>query len=161
VKPAASTDYQPKGARKSRAHHVRAKAKDSAERPEDALELPGVQGTARSEGAKLHEIIGQLNPVLRGLGNYFRTGNADEKFNQVDHYVHHRRCDWLRRRGGQRTSFRHDKWPFERFFGMGLHRLMGTVCYPAQAAPLRPSVSRVRENRTHGLTGDSVSPTSK
>jgi RNA-directed DNA polymerase len=110
---------------------------------------------------KLPEIIEQLNPVLRGWGNYFRTGNADEKFNQVDHYVHHRLCDWLRRRGGQRTSFHHDKWPFERFFGMGLHRLMGTVCHPAQAAPSRPSVSRVRENRTHGLTGDPVSPTSK
>jgi group II intron reverse transcriptase/maturase len=115
----------------------------------------------RRAGAELRDIIGQLNPVLRGWGNYFRTGNADDKFNQVDHYVHHRLCDWLRRRGGQRTRFRRDKWPFERFFGMGLHRLMGTVCYPAQAAPLRPSVSRVRENRTHGLTGDPVSLTSK
>src|SRR5512138_2084958 len=51
MKPAASTDSQPKGARESRARHVRAKAKDSAERPEAALELPGVQGTARSEGS--------------------------------------------------------------------------------------------------------------
>ena len=115
----------------------------------------------RWAGAKLRDLIEQLNPVLRGWGNYFRTGNADGKFNQVDDYVHQRLCEWLRRRGGQRTSFRYDKWPFERFFGMGLHRLMGTVCYPAQAAALRPSVSRVRENRTHGLTGDPVSPTSK
>ena len=115
----------------------------------------------RRAGAKLRDIIGQLNPVLRGWGNYFRSGNADDKFNQVDHYVHHRLCNWLWRRGGQRTRFRVAKWPFERFFGMGLHHLRGTVCYPAQAAPLRPSVSRVRENRTHGLTGDPVSPTSQ
>jgi RNA-directed DNA polymerase len=115
----------------------------------------------RRAGAKLQDLIEQLNPVLRGWGNYFRTGNADGKFNQVDHYVHHRLCDWLRYRGGQRSSFRAAKWPFDRFFGMGLHRLMGTVCYPAQAAALRPSVSRVRENRTHGLTGDPVSQTSK
>jgi len=41
----------------------------------------------RRAGAKLRDIIGQLNPVLRGWGNYFRSGNADDKFNQVDHYV--------------------------------------------------------------------------
>ena len=32
-------------------------------------------------------VIAELNPVLRGWGNYFRTGNAAEKFNQVDDYV--------------------------------------------------------------------------
>ena len=29
----------------------------------------------------------ELNPVLRGWGNYFRTGNADRKFNKMDDYV--------------------------------------------------------------------------
>jgi group II intron reverse transcriptase/maturase len=111
----------------------------------------------RTSGAKdVRVIIERLNPVLRGWGNYFRTGNADTKFNQVDHHVHQSLCDWLRKRGGQRSSFRFDQWPFERFFGMGLHRLMGTVRYPAQATPLRPSASRVRENRTHGLKGGSA-----
>ena len=33
------------------------------------------------------EIIASLNPVLRGWGNYFKTGNADAQFNQIDHYV--------------------------------------------------------------------------
>jgi hypothetical protein len=42
VKPAASTDSQPKGARESRAGHATAKAMDSVKRPEVALELPGV-----------------------------------------------------------------------------------------------------------------------
>ena len=32
-------------------------------------------------------MIADLNPVLRGWGNYFRTGNAARKFRQVDHYV--------------------------------------------------------------------------
>ena len=110
----------------------------------------------RSAGKDVREVIGRLNPVLRGWGNYFRTGNADEKFNQVDDYVHQSLCLWLRRRGGQRSSFRFDKWPHERFFGMGLYRLRTTVRYPTQATSPRPSVSRVRENRTHGLTGDPV-----
>jgi hypothetical protein len=34
---------------------------------------------------------------------------------------------------------------------MGLHKLMGTVKYPAQATPRRSSLSRVPENGTHGL----------
>src|SRR6185312_12593159 len=32
-------------------------------------------------------LMGGLNPVLRGWGNYFRTGNAARKFNQLDKYV--------------------------------------------------------------------------
>ena len=32
-------------------------------------------------------VIADLNPVLRGWGNYFRTGNAAAKFNQIDTYV--------------------------------------------------------------------------
>ena len=29
-------------------------------------------------------MIADLNPLLRGWGNYFRTGNAADKFRQVD-----------------------------------------------------------------------------
>ena len=32
-------------------------------------------------------MIAELNPVLRGWGQYFRTGNAAVKFNQIDTYV--------------------------------------------------------------------------
>jgi group II intron reverse transcriptase/maturase len=35
----------------------------------------------------VRETIAQLNPVLRGWGAYFRTGNAAIKFGQVDDYV--------------------------------------------------------------------------
>src|SRR5438552_4155294 len=76
---------------------------------------------AQRAGAKdVKEIIASLNPVLRGWGNYFRTGNADAKFNQIDDYVHERITRWLWRRGGQRTRFRSHKWPRERLFAMGL-----------------------------------------
>jgi group II intron reverse transcriptase/maturase len=99
------------------------------------------------------EVITNLNPVLRGWGNYFRTGNADREFNEVDDYVHSRLTRWLWRRDGQRTGFRFAEWPHTRFHKMGLHQLRGTVAYPVQAAPVRPSVSRVRETRQHGLKG--------
>lgn len=107
----------------------------------------------RRKAKDVKEIIASLSPVLRGWGNYFKTGNADAQFNQIDHYVHERIMRWLWRRGGQRPRHRRYKWPYERLFEMGLHQLRTTVRYPAQATPRRPSVSRVRENRTHGLNG--------
>jgi hypothetical protein len=46
---------------------------------------------ATARGSERHSrIIGDLNPVLRGWGNYFCTGNASRKFNQLDEYVYDR-----------------------------------------------------------------------
>jgi RNA-directed DNA polymerase len=110
---------------------------------------------ARNSGAwDVKQVICALNPVLRGWGNYFRSGNADAKFNQIDRYVHEQIKHWLIRRGGQRCRPRLENWPPQRLYAMGLHRLQGRIVYPAQAAPVRLSLSRVRENRTHGLKGD-------
>src|ERR1035437_5010666 len=107
---------------------------------------------ARQSGKDVKQIIAKLNPVLRGWGNYFRTGNADRKFNQLDSYVYGRLAHWMVRRAGQRAG-RVEKWSHDRFVGMGLYRLQGTVKYPAQATQRRSSVSRVQENCTHGLKG--------
>jgi len=113
-------------------------------------ELTDVRGN-RAKGVK--EAIEALNPVLRGWGNYFRSGNSDREFHKVDRYVRARLTRWLWRRGGQRPQHRHDLWPPERLHRLGLHRLQGTVVYLSNATSERPSVSRVRENRTHGLKG--------
>ncbi len=113
-------------------------------------ELTEVRG---NPARTVKELIERLNPVVRGWGNYFRTGNSDGKFNDVDDYVHHRVTRWMRRRAGQRTRFRLDQWPHERLYSLGLHRLRGTVKYPANATPRRPSASCVREIRTHSLKG--------
>jgi group II intron reverse transcriptase/maturase len=106
----------------------------------------------RESGKDVKQIIAELTPVLRGWGNYFRTGNADREFNKMDGYVVQRLRRWQYRRGGQRPTKR-PKFTWEQLYGMGLHRLMGTVKYPTQATPVRSSLSRVRENRTHGLKG--------
>jgi group II intron reverse transcriptase/maturase len=106
----------------------------------------------RASGEDVKRIIAKLNPVLRGWGNYFRTGTCRRQFHQMDDFVYRRLLRWLYRRGGQRTG-RNILWKPDHFHGMGLHRLRGTVRYAAQAAPVRSSLSRVRENRTHGLKG--------
>jgi RNA-directed DNA polymerase len=107
---------------------------------------------SQKSGKDVKQVIATLNPVLRGWGNYFRTGNAEKKFNQLDSYVWRRLARWMVRRGGQRPG-RFEKWTHERLVGMGLHQLRGTVKCPVQATPVRSWLSRVRENRTHGLKG--------
>ena len=106
----------------------------------------------RASGEDVKQIIAKLNPVLRGWGNYFRSGTTAREFLRMDSFVYERLVGWLYRRGGQRKT-RRVLWTAEQFHGMGLYRLRGTVRYPAQAASVRSSLSRVRENRTHGLKG--------
>src|SRR5262249_23254979 len=74
-------------------------------------------GRRRRAGMKdIREVVRDLNPVLRGWGNYFRTGNASLKFQQVDRYVRQRLIVLLRRRGGpKRRVFDQDAWPITRF----------------------------------------------
>ena len=90
---------------------------------------------ARHSGVKdVRVLIARLNPVLRGWGNYFRTGNASLKFNQIDHYVRQRLGLFLaRRRGYQDRHVAISQWSFEWLRGLGLHRLLGTVRYPGAA----------------------------
>jgi RNA-directed DNA polymerase len=106
----------------------------------------------RASGEDVKQIIAKLNPVLRGWGNYFRTGTASREFLKMDSFVYSRLLRWLYRRGGQRKT-RRIRWTSAQFHGMGLYRLRGTIRYPAQATSVRSSLSRVRENRTHGLKG--------
>ncbi len=47
-------------------------------------ELTEVRGRQSQD---MGELIEKLNPVLRGWGNYFRTGNADTQFTGIDDYV--------------------------------------------------------------------------
>jgi group II intron reverse transcriptase/maturase len=104
-------------------------------------------------GKDVKQIIAELNPVLRGWGNFFRTGNADREFNKMDAFVIHSLRRWQHRRGGQRPTNR-PQFTWDQLRGMGLYRLMGTVKYPSQATPRRSSLSRVPENGTHGLKGE-------
>ena len=83
--------------------------------------------------ADLRDVIADLNPVLRGWGNYFRTGNAARRFNQLDSYVWRRlRCLRFKRKGRNLKAGEAERWTRDYFQNLGLHRLRGTVCYPEQ-----------------------------
>ena len=109
----------------------------------------------RCAGIKdIREVIAVLNPVLRGWGNYYRTGNAGIKFVQLDRHVAWRlKRVMIKRQGRNLRAGQAEQWTRQWLVDLGLHQLMGTIRYPgsAQAMPRRSSVSRVRENRTHGI----------
>ena len=81
--------------------------------------------------ADLRAVIADLNPVLRGWGNYFKTGNAAKRFNQLDGYVWRRlRSLRIKRKGRQLRPGEAARWTRDSFWNLGLHRLRGTVSYP-------------------------------
>jgi RNA-directed DNA polymerase len=85
-------------------------------------------------GQDIREVIADLNPLLRGWGNYFRTGNAADKFRQADGYVVWRlRRLMIKKRGRNLRAGQAQAWTEEWFSGHGLHRLRGTIRYPKAA----------------------------
>jgi group II intron reverse transcriptase/maturase len=79
----------------------------------------------------IRNIIAALNPVLRGWGSYFRTGNAATRFNQLDSYVYRRlRTLRLVRKGRNLRAGEAERWTRDSFHNLGLIRLRGTVKYP-------------------------------
>lgn len=85
-------------------------------------------------GHDIRDVIAALNPVLRGWGNYFRTGNAAAKFRQIDSYVVWRLFRLMvKKRGRNLRAGQADQWTEEWFNGHGLHRLRGTIRYPKAA----------------------------
>ena len=79
-------------------------------------------------------LIRDLNLVLRGWGKDFRTGNADEKFLQVDTYVWWRLHRFeVKRKGRHLRPGEASAWGRDFFHGHGLYCLRGTVRYPEAA----------------------------
>ena len=79
-------------------------------------------------------VVDELNPILRGWGNYFRTGNAANKFRQIDEYVVFRLRALLRKqRGRNLRPGQSRQWNEDWFNHLGLYRLRGTIRYPKTA----------------------------
>ena len=99
---------------------VRAKVKKITA-PPDRLKWP------------MDALIKELNPVLRGWGNYFRWGNSTRKFTQVDSYVRERLALYdskKRGKSGRRWATLHT---YASFKDIGLHQLSGSVRYGSAA----------------------------
>ncbi|RLE12776.1 hypothetical protein DRI96_04020 [Candidatus Aerophobetes bacterium] len=65
----------------------------------------------------MSKIIGELNPVVRGWGNYFLKGNCQRIFDQLDFWLRNRVTAFkLKRQGG----YEHRKYPYSRLKAMGM-----------------------------------------
>lgn len=91
--------------------------------------------TGRSQvGWELAVVIERLNLFLRGWGNYFRTGNASDKFRQLDRHVAWRLYRLLiKKRGRNLRAGQAGRWTEAWFHDQGLHKLLGTIRYPKAA----------------------------
>jgi RNA-directed DNA polymerase len=70
-------------------------------------------------------IIAELNPILRGWGGYFRTGNSGGKFVQLDRYVAWRLKRLLiKKRGRNLRADQAQQWTSGWLHQQGLYRLM-------------------------------------
>jgi group II intron reverse transcriptase/maturase len=88
-------------------------------------------GPNRNGVKDVRVLIEDLNPVLRGWGNYFRTGNSATKFSLVDEHVEKRLRHFLIRRHGRNLRPRQSvRWTEDWFKTVGLHQLRGTIRYP-------------------------------
>lgn len=82
----------------------------------------------------LRVVIADLNPVLRGWAQYFRTGHAANHFTDLDQYVERRlRALRIKRAGRRLTAGQADRWTRPFFERLGLCRLRGTIQYPGVA----------------------------
>jgi RNA-directed DNA polymerase len=82
----------------------------------------------------LRIVIADLNPVLRGWAQYFRTGNAANHFTDLDQYVERRLRGLLFKRVGSRApAGQSGRWDRPFFEALGLIRLRGTIQYPGVA----------------------------
>ena len=106
-------------------------------------------------------LVRDLNPLLRGWGNYFRTGNAARKFLAIDKYVVRRLnlFRWKRYRRHAKAG-QQNRWEREQYEALGLHRLRGTIRYPKPCMLRResPPVSRVRGAVCNGVDQAGESP---
>lgn len=85
-------------------------------------------------GLELRDLIKGLNPFLRGWGNYFRTGNAADKFVQLDwHLTWRLKRLLIKKRGRNLPAGQVARWTRNWFHDQGLHQLMGTISYPKAA----------------------------
>jgi group II intron reverse transcriptase/maturase len=78
--------------------------------------------------------VEDLNPVIRGWGNYFRYGNSGQKFDHIDAYVNERLALLASVKHGQTGRNWKGRFNYEWCTQLGIYRLGGTVTrWPAHA----------------------------
>jgi RNA-directed DNA polymerase len=75
----------------------------------------------------LEDVVAELNPVLRGWGEYFRYGNSAAKFSLIDVYVNERLALLASTKHGLTGRNWVTRFTYEWLNSLRVHRLRGTV----------------------------------
>jgi group II intron reverse transcriptase/maturase len=81
----------------------------------------------RYVGFDLAIVVGRLNRILRGWGNYFRYGNSSQQFHRIDSYVHERLAILASAKHGRHGRNWVSHYPWAWFTRLGVYRLSGTI----------------------------------
>jgi RNA-directed DNA polymerase len=82
----------------------------------------------------LRHVVEDLNPVLRGWANYFRSGVSSRQFGLVDAYVHLRLSKLASAKYGLRDWNRGSRFGYAWITSLGMYRLTGKVRYRTASA---------------------------
>lgn len=88
----------------------------------------------RYVGRDIAYVVEDLNPVLRGWGNYFAHGNSARKFAGIDAYVHERLALFASAKHGLRGRNWQRRFTHSWLLELGVYRLSGKVRYRAAHA---------------------------
>ncbi|HEY3363681.1 MAG TPA: group II intron reverse transcriptase/maturase [Symbiobacteriaceae bacterium] len=80
--------------------------------------------TPRQTHKKLPEVIADLNPLIRGWGNYFRHGHMKGRFETLDQWIRMRLRSLVLKRKAHRSRVASDVLPNKRFESLGLVSLL-------------------------------------
>lgn len=62
---------------------------------------------------KVENLIGKINPIIRGWANYYKKVSSSEAFNHLDYWMWKRECRFANRRHPQKTN----GWKSNKYFG--------------------------------------------
>ncbi len=91
--------------------------------------------TRRKAPVSMSQMIDQLNPILRGWGNYYALGDVLSLFDDLDKWIRMRLRSKARKRFKTKGHVDNRKWPNKAFDDLGLVRLG----YLARAKRLSPA----------------------
>jgi RNA-directed DNA polymerase len=88
----------------------------------------------RHASLPIAQVVANLNPVLRGWGNYYRYGNSSRQFKAIDSYVRRRLARLASTKHGRPGRSWTTRYNYAWSQRLGVHWLTGTVRYgPATA----------------------------
>ncbi|MDO8655328.1 MAG: group II intron reverse transcriptase/maturase [bacterium] len=94
--------------------------------------IRGIAGALDRLKKSLKDVIRELNPILRGWGNYFAKGHSSRHFAALDSYVRERLMLFLSKKHGKSGRGWNQRWKGIDLRQAGLYRLAGTIRWSKQ-----------------------------